>query len=64
MENKNISRDKIISMLEVGAPWSAISDMLVRFGSSTEDVAKIQSDLDSYALKPGREPTTPTTIKP
>ena len=56
MENKDITRDHIIHMLEVGAPWSAISNMLSGKGADAEFIAKIQTDINSYAVKPGPEP--------
>ena len=64
MENLDISRDKIISMLEVGAPWSSIANMLAGLGADVDIVAKIKTDLGSYSAKPGREPGTTANIKP
>lgn len=64
MENLDISRDRVISMLEVGAPWSSIANMLTGLGADTDVVAKIKTDLGSYSAKPGREPGTVVNIKP
>lgn len=64
MEDKSISRERIINMLEVNAPWSAIVTMLTNNGADAYTIAKIQSDLGSYSLKPGLEPVDPGKVKP